>query len=112
MKGIIKIALFIICILLLSIALTKPLLAGTSISGTATCKVPFILVMPDGTKLAVEETIFAEETIVEQKTNIADNNGDDDSLTVEQDPNFIMQQEEKISEDNKEVKLINTVCAR
>ena len=94
------------CVLTLSIALAKPLLAGNSISGIATCKVPFILEMPDGSKLV------AEELIEEQDTNITNNDKNDVSLNAEEEPNCIIQQEETVSEDSKEIKLINTVCAR
>ncbi|MBL7130632.1 MAG: hypothetical protein ISS45_04445 [Candidatus Omnitrophica bacterium] len=98
--------LMIILVLFLSIILARPLLAATSISATASCRMPYFVTMPDGQK------VLAETENTDQDTNIAEAEENNDSFIAEDEPNLIQQQEEVVSGEDEEIQLINTVCAR
>ena len=91
----------LVAALLTSIFL-QPLLAGTSISGIATCVVPHIITMNE------EQEVLAEEK--DDVIIIAD--ADSGNLSSQQKLDEIIQQQIIVSEETKEVELIKTVCAR
>lgn len=106
MRKIGKINLIIILALFFGAYLVTPIFAGTSISGTVSCRVPHIIALSD------EDQALAEEK-VKANTNIAEAAEENfNSIMVESKLLATIQQEEVISEDTNEVEIIITICAK
>lgn len=102
-----KIAVMAILVLSIGINFVGPVFSGTSISGVATCHVPYLITLSDGTKVAAESEASNQETNLTSKPT-----ENKDVSVAEESPDLIKQQEEVVSEDSTEAKLITTVCAK
>lgn len=107
MKKVGKITVIVVLVLSLGIIFIGPAISGTSISAVATCHVPYLITLSDGTKVASEsEESNKEIELIPQPSE------NTQSYIAEEKPNLIQQQEEVTSEDSAQVKLITTVCAK
>ena len=105
MKGIRKRAIIVMVALLIGIMCIKPASAEKTATFSASCYMPFYVEMPNG------EMVLADSKITKQDTNITESQKIEETNIIENKTEFI-QQEEITLENDEEVELIKTVCAK
>ena len=100
-----KRASIVMVVLLIGIMFIKPVSAEKSVTFSASCYMPFYMEMPSG-EMILAEDVESWEAIKEAETQKLEKS------KIENNEIISIQQEEIISEDNNEIEIIKTVCAK
>jgi len=105
MKKTKKRALVLILALSIFSILIAPLFGETSASYHVSCRMPLLITLENGNKVldTLGENLETSQTEPEKEVRY---------FITENNSNLIEQQEKIVSEENKEVALITTVCAK